>query len=83
MKSLRAATEGQLKRALAADAPQLWRALRAEREDDARYWVVDAAEGARTSSLVAEPKAGQLAGQAHYGLAETGRVVAGSACSSS
>lgn len=46
MMSLRAATEGQLKRALAADAPQLWRALRAMREDDARYWIVDA-DGAR------------------------------------
>lgn len=48
--SLRTATEGQLKRALAADAPQLWRALRAELEDDARYWVADA-EGARAPSL--------------------------------
>jgi len=48
--SLRAATEGQLKRALTADAPQLWRALRAEREDDARYWVSDA-EGARALLL--------------------------------
>ena len=48
MMSLRAATEGQLKRALAADTPQLWRALRAKGEDDARYWIVDA-ESARTA----------------------------------
>lgn len=47
--SLRAATEGQLKRALAADAPQLWRALRAEGKDDARYWTTVDAEGARTA----------------------------------
>lgn len=58
MMSLRAATEGQLKRALAADAPQLWRALRAEREDDAR--LLDSRRGRRTDR---PPKVGLLAGR--------------------
>jgi hypothetical protein len=45
--SLRAATEGQLKRALAADVRAATVANAACREVDARYWIADA-EGART-----------------------------------